>query len=235
MLEELVASRRKTFNRPLMSTTLGSATIHGALLAAAIWLPGNPSADTVPVVETDTTMIYVPRPRPETPQRQPDDMVAPVAPVLRRPPVLHHPIVVPTEIPPINLSDPFDVDEFKRFAARAVSNVVGVGAGGNDGEPSSGVFRMLDLDVPPERLSGPRARYPEMLRRIAVSGRVEVQFVIDTTGAVEASSVQILSSTHSAFEAPALTAVLGAVYRPGEVNGVRVRVLVRQVVAFSMR
>ncbi len=219
----------------MISTTLGSATIHGALLAAAILLPGNQSADAMPVVETDTTLIYVSRPRPETPQRQPADAVAPVSPVIRRPAVLHHSIAVPTEIPPINLSDPFDLDEFKRFAARSVSNGVGVGSGGNDGGSSAGIFRMLDLDVPPERLSGPRARYPEVLRRIAVSGRVEVQFVIDTTGAVEASSVQILASTHSAFEAPALAAVLDAVYRPGEINGRRVRVLVRQVVAFSMR
>ncbi len=149
MLEELVASRRKQFNRPLISTTLGSATIHGAMLAAAILLPGNQSADAMPVVETDTTLIYVSRPRPETPQRQPADAVAPVSPVIRRPAVLHHSIAVPTEIPPINLSDPFDLDEFKRFAARSVSNGVGVGSGGNDGGSSAGIFRMLDLDVPP--------------------------------------------------------------------------------------
>ena len=63
---------------------------------------------------------------------------------------------------------------------------------------------------------------------------VDVEFVLDSAGRVEPSSIVIVSTSHEAFNAPAREAVLRSVYRPGTVSGRPVRVAVALTLQFSL-
>jgi TonB family protein len=76
--------------------------------------------------------------------------------------------------------------------------------------------------------------HPQILREAGIEGRVLVGFVVDTTGAVEPSTVRVLSSSHKLFEAPARAAVSTCRYVPGRAAGRPVRVRMQQAVNFEL-
>jgi outer membrane biosynthesis protein TonB len=89
------------------------------------------------------------------------------------------------------------------------------------------------VDRPPDLVRpGPR-RYPTDLELSGVGGRVVLSFVIDTLGLAEPCSFHVLSATNSSFEVAAFRMVLGSLFRPGEVRGQKVRVLVTQAISFN--
>jgi TonB family protein len=94
------------------------------------------------------------------------------------------------------------------------------------------VMAFGEVDVLPARQSGPQLEYPAMQREAGVEGKVELEFVVWASGAVDSSSLKILSSSNAAFEAPARHAVLGARYTPGQNGGHAVPVRLRVVARF---
>ena len=91
------------------------------------------------------------------------------------------------------------------------------------------------VDQPPQLLSLPPLRYPEMLKQAGFEGDVMLDFVIDTTGHVEPRSIRVVSSPHPLFEAAARDAILGSVYRPAQVSGGLVRARVQQALSFTIQ
>lgn len=75
--------------------------------------------------------------------------------------------------------------------------------------------------------------YPRSLRDSRVPGQVQVSFVIGTNGRVEPQSVQVQSSTHPAFEAPAIEAAERMRFTPAQADGRRVRVRVLLPIQFQ--
>jgi len=73
-----------------------------------------------------------------------------------------------------------------------------------------------------------------VLQSAGITGRVEMQWVVDTTGHAEPASFKILKSTHQAFEEPAREAIMKAVYKPAKFHGRPVRQLVQQAVRFDI-
>lgn len=71
--------------------------------------------------------------------------------------------------------------------------------------------------LPPKAISRTAPVYPYELRRSGNRGEVLIQFVVDVHGNVVSPTV--LKSTHPAFEAPAVAAVLKWKFVPGSVNG----------------
>jgi TonB family protein len=90
------------------------------------------------------------------------------------------------------------------------------------------------LDEPPRQLSCPAAEYPPTLQAERVEGQVMLRLVVDTTGYVDPATVEVTSSTHQAFEAPAMTMATGCSFTPGLVRGQPVRALVYLPVEFSL-
>ncbi len=76
--------------------------------------------------------------------------------------------------------------------------------------------------------------YPVMLRAARVEGRVLLQFVVDTLGRVDATSIRAIQSTHSHFEEAARRAVATCRYRPARFNSHAVRVLVQTPFTFNL-
>ena len=85
---------------------------------------------------------------------------------------------------------------------------------------------------PPSVLRPGMPRYPSNLRQARVGGRVNMEFIVDRDGDVIGSSMRILASPHPDLTQAAAEAVLRTKYRPGEIHGCPIPVMVRQAVNF---
>lgn len=120
-----------------------------------------------------------------------------------------------------------------RWCARASDCSLTSAAVDSGGVPGAGEI-MISAAVLTQLRSGPPPRYPESLRSAGVDGRVVVQFVVDTLGAIEPASVKVILSSHDLFT-KSVEAVLPR-YRfvPSEVNGRRVRALAQMPFEFHL-
>jgi len=81
-------------------------------------------------------------------------------------------------------------------------------------------------------ISQPIPKYPPLLREIRLSGRVVLQFIVDTTGRVESASIRVIESTNDGFEPPARESVAAAVFHPARLGPRHVRQRTEQPVRF---
>ena len=81
--------------------------------------------------------------------------------------------------------------------------------------------------------SAMRVEYPPTMFAEAVPGFVIAEYVVDTTGHVEAGTFSIVSSTHPLFSEAVRIALANASYEPARRAGRRVRQLVHQPFAFA--
>jgi protein TonB len=90
----------------------------------------------------------------------------------------------------------------------------------------SSVTRELIVDQSPVFLSGPAPSYPDELRQARVEGGVVLRCIIDRTGKVERSSIEVVFGVHMGFIEAGRQALRRAQFRPGQVRGQPVRTLV---------
>ena len=76
--------------------------------------------------------------------------------------------------------------------------------------------------------------YPDSLRREGTEGLVEAEFVVDTTGYVDLTTVRILRSSRPEFADAVETALAGMQFRPAWRGFHRVRQLVMQRYSFRL-
>lgn len=101
------------------------------------------------------------------------------------------------------------------------------------GEDAEEIFSMADLDQAPRPVVQPPPEYPAELRRKKVQGSVHIVFIVDKQGRVANPIVQ--SSTHAAFERPALQAVRRWRFEPGKRAGQPVQFKMRVPITFASR
>lgn len=75
--------------------------------------------------------------------------------------------------------------------------------------------------------------YPAALREFGISGRVVVSFVIGSDGDI--ADAKVRSSTHSAFEEPALAGLAEWEFAPGQKAGAAVNTRVEMALVFTMQ
>ncbi len=237
MFDTLIVSnpQGKTVRRGVPGT-MWSMILHGVLVYAAIQATLK-AEEIAQETIADTTMIFLTEEQEPEPEPEPDEPPPPQIVSLNPPPkgfqTVEAPIDIPTDIPPIDLSTRFDPRD---FSGQGVEGGVFSGVEGGTGPVDlTQTFLEAAVDEPPERLSGPNPRYPEMLRQAGIEGQVVMEFVIDTAGRVEENSIKILHSTNRAFEGPARDVIQRSVFRPGRVRGVPVRVLVQQAISFNIQ
>ena len=78
----------------------------------------------------------------------------------------------------------------------------------------------------------PRPRYPAELQRAGIEGSVLVQFVVDSTGRVDAKTLAFPNDAQPGFLRAVKDALLRSRYFPAELAGMRVRQLVQQQFTF---
>jgi periplasmic protein TonB len=221
---------------------LGSLLIHTLVLGAVVETTRS-SLDAGKTPVADTTLVFLrrltpPVTQPETPPaaRQEVRSVVPVPAPPKGFQTVVPPRDIPTTIPPIDLAakalDPRD------FTGRGVEGGVARGVVGGTakvGPSADAIYTVATTEAgfaPAVLIAEPAPRYPPVLQEIGLSGRVVLQFVVDTTGHVELASIQVLESTHEGFEPPAREAVAAAVFHPARLGPRAVRQLTEQGVRF---
>jgi TonB family protein len=101
-------------------------------------------------------------------------------------------------------------------------------------EDRSQILLAAEVDEAVVVLLQGRPIYPPRLSALGIPGRVVLEFVVDTAGNVEGSSVRIVESTLAEFEPAAKAAVAASRFRAARVRNQAVRQLVRQAVSFRV-
>lgn len=109
----------------------------------------------------------------------------------------------------------------------------------NSGAPGrlapDSILLVGEVDDPVRVLQPASPRYPRAQEAAGVPGRVTLQFVVDTMGAVESRSVRVIAATDSAFAQPSREAINATRFIPANAKGRKVRQLVRQTIEFTVR
>ncbi len=100
-------------------------------------------------------------------------------------------------------------------------------------QAADSVYTAAELTTPPKLASATatahqiQRSYPENLKRAGITGQVQVEFIVDSKGKVEASSVEVVLASVPALGEAAKGAVQEIEFIPGKLNGnpVRTRVL----------
>jgi TonB family protein len=79
-----------------------------------------------------------------------------------------------------------------------------------------------------------RPDYPDSLLKAGVGGRVIIEFVIDTMGIPQVTTMQVLASSNELLSGAVMAAVRNVRYVPARRNGRRVQQVVRLPVAFRV-
>ena len=97
------------------------------------------------------------------------------------------------------------------------------------------VSSTTEVDELPELMVQPQPRYPDGLRRVGMSGMVQLQFVVGSNGRVDERSIRVVTSSHPGFMLAALQAVRESRFKPARRGGRPTAVLVAQTIRFSYR
>jgi TonB family protein len=98
----------------------------------------------------------------------------------------------------------------------------------------TGVVLEAACDTAPRILRGPRLGYPLELLQNGTQGIVVVQFVLDTAGHAERSSIRVIATPHLGLNLSAKAYVQGAQFSPGIFHGRKVRTLVQFPVVYRI-
>lgn len=255
MLEVLIASQPKRQAAP--AAFAGAVLLHATLLSLGIVTTGV-TVQAVSRAVDDTTLIFLPRLEPVRTQQ----VARPGVPggggqgsggsgivMVSDPPPLGFQAVdivnaVPTTLPGITEGiQRFDPRDYtgRGVEGGASWGVIG-GTGSADQErPPEGntglVYSMSLVDerfVPAEMLVPPRLVFPRALQEAGIPGRAELQFIIDTTGLIEGTSIQVLTATHEAFANAARDGLVEARFAPARYGGHTVRQLSKMPFRFTL-
>jgi TonB family protein len=98
------------------------------------------------------------------------------------------------------------------------------------------VFSVLEVDSAVQRYDWSGAPvYPPELLASGTEGVVYAQFIVDTTGMVDTTSIRLLTSAHPAFSASVRSALSQMHFRPATRGNHKVRQLVEQHFRFAIR
>ncbi|HET8834139.1 MAG TPA: TonB family protein [Gemmatimonadales bacterium] len=229
MFESLIASGPQDHIRARQYIL--SAAFHFALVVGAVGLTAHPGTTTR--VQRDQLKILFVAPQLRRPAPAPPSHSLPnhLKPAPSWQPNVQMPPLVP---PPL----PAGVPTVAELLADAGTRPGAVSASPS-GSPAGDLTTLEPLgaeavDDPARVIHQPPPRYPSALSHAGITGRVELDYVVDTTGHAEARSLRTLESTHPAFEAAARASVLAARYSPARVRGRVVRQLVRQTLSFRL-
>ena len=110
------------------------------------------------------------------------------------------------------------------------------GAGKPTFMPEGATYFEFQVEKPVTPVPGSFApRYPDLARQAGLEGEVLAQFVVDTTGHVEAGSLHVIGATHPLFAASVRDAAADMHFRPAIRGGHLVRQQVIQSFQFVIR
>jgi periplasmic protein TonB len=231
LIESRAARQRRT------ASSVASVILHAVVIGGAVLMTARESISAAAPDERVKIVVFdLPKDEPVEPPPAVKSVALPMTAVAPRALVLLAPTIVPTEIPPIDLSvDPTPTD----FSDRRISSATilcdrdcapGTAAGTPDRDTWSAndvMMRLRDDPVPP--------RYPESLRRAGIDGSVLVKFVVDTTGRVDMASIEVVRSTHDAFTAAVRESLARMRFHPSRAGNRKVPATAMMPFQFTLR
>jgi len=228
MFDTLLAS--SIAPRPQAGFGLIALLLHVAIVLGAIGATETSRA-IVRTAARDTIRLYLTRPRMLEPDRSSPSTPPMGAPAIPAPPPVQE---GPPQIPAIQLSrstgSSMDVGAFASMlgASDSARSARELGA-------APAVLSVTEVDGLPRLTGQLRPRYPEALRRTGVSGQVMLEYVVESTGRVDSSSVRVLLSSNPEFTDAVREALRSVRFLPGLRSGQPVAVVVRQTIRFEIR
>ena len=108
-----------------------------------------------------------------------------------------------------------------------------------DGTAQQNYYTLAEVTERPGLKSSQQAQevilraYPQELQDARVGGRVQLRFIVDANGKVEASTIEVINTPVQALGEAAVEAVAKIEFEPGEKDGSPVRTLVVMPIAFG--
>ena len=233
MFENLIETKpkkAKTGKQLLLSVVVHAVAIGGAVYGTleAKEAIEKPKAEKVEFVEMKKEEPPPPENKPEPP---PEVVAAPPPPKGFQ--VLTAPIKIPEVLPEIDLTK--KVTDEADFTGKGVAGGIAKGVVGGTAPVADQTYFEFQVEKQVAQIPGSiNLRYPDMLRSANVEGEVLAQFVVDTSGRVEANSIKILKSSHDLFTNAVQQALRAARYYPAEIGGRKVKQLVQQPFNFTL-
>lgn len=232
----LIESRARKQRSP--AGTALSVLVHAGLISAAVYATAHATVMAEKPKEEKVTLVEMKKndpPPPKEPPPPPPKAVA-VAPVAKGFQVLTPPIKIPDIIPKVDLSK--RVTDASDFSGKGVAGGRANGDANIKTAPISDNQTYFEFQVEKQAAvvpGNPSPQYPEALRATGGGdGKVQVQFVVDTTGRADMSTWKVLESSNDLFSQAAKDGVRKSRYYPAEIGGKKVKQLVQQAFSFSL-
>jgi periplasmic protein TonB len=243
MAHERHADGEKMFNTLIESapkkdkkagTALTSVVVHAVLITFAVYATAAAGIEKEKRRQENVKFVEVrkePEIKKEEPKPEPPkERIAVVPPKGFQ--VLRAPVEIPIKIPEIDLSKRVTNEE--DFTGKGVAGGIGRGVAGGTPVDISQTYFEFQVEQPASAIGGLSPQYPEALRAAGVEGTVRLQFVVDTTGRVDAGTLKVVSSTNELFTQSARSAVLRARFSAARIGARRVKQLVEQPISFQI-
>ena len=108
-----------------------------------------------------------------------------------------------------------------------------------DGAAQQDYYTLAEVTEQPGLKSGRQAQrailrsYPQALQDAGVGGKVQLRFIVDAAGKVEADTIEVVATTVQVLGAAAAEAMAGIEFNPGKKDGSAVRTLVVMPITFG--
>lgn len=208
---------------PAMPSAVLSVVVHAAIISG--WVIGTLPAPGVESESFANRVYYIPPPD-RTPS-QPGSREA-----------IHY---IKMDVPGPGIGDgPHTVGDArptmvldKTIGDRAKDTVTAPAVPPSVGQDS--VYSVLDVDVAVARSANSAApAYPLSMLKAHISGSVKAQYIVDTTGFADTSSLKIMAATHPDFVAAVRNALPYMRFEPARIGTTKVRQLVEQQFSFKI-
>ena len=156
--------------------------------------------------------------------------------------VLEAPVVVPTEIPKIDLSA--KITNEADFSGKGVKGGSSTGTEGSEGTKEgapAGVtvdtdktYAEFEVERAVSPISGTNVEYPESMRATGEEGQVLAQFVVNENGRVDTGTFKVLESSSPQFTAAVKSALSRMRFRPAQIGRTNVSQVVQQAFVFKL-
>jgi len=204
-------------------------------------------AEPPPVVEKKKEPPPPPKVKKEAPPKVQKANPLPPAPKAEIAPpkgfkVLEAPVVIPTEIPKIDLSA--KITNEADFSGKGVKGGSSTGTEGSEGTkegaPAGSAidtnknYAEFEVERQVTAISGTSVDYPEGMRSSGAEGEVLAEFVVNENGRVDTGSFKVLSSTNGAFTSAVKAALSRMRFRPAQIGHTNVSQVVQQAFVFKL-
>lgn len=234
MFNQLIESKRA--KKRSTGSTAFSVVFHSVLIGLAAWATANAAIQNEKVKAEKVHFVQVKKDEPPPPKKPPPPppknvTVAPPPPKGFQ--VLTAPPVVPVTIPKIDLSK--QVTNAADFSGKGVAGGIAKGVAGGTPINENQTYFSFQVEKQAQEVPGsPAPHYPETLRSSNITGKVDAQFVVDTTGRADMATFKALNSTNDLFTDAVRRALPRMRFLPAETGGHKVRQLVQQSFAFNL-